>query len=111
MREIDGFASTPNADWVLLHVQVLLANDLPERLRRVRNLLPLFADSDCAPIRGTMALAAYLRSSPLAGRLPETDEVTNEADQLLCLMEVALVFPSLCSYLGYIVPAATALLA
>ena len=111
MREIDGFASTPNADWVLLHVQVLLANGLPdEALRRVRNLLPLFADSDCAPIRGTMAHAAYLavESARRAG-LPETEEVTNEADQLLGLMEGALDFPSQCSYLGYSVPAATAL--
>ena len=111
MKEIDGFASTPNADWVLLHVQVLLANGLPdEALRRVRNWLPLFADSDCAPIRGTMAHAALLavESARRAG-LPETDGVANEADRLLALMEGALDFPSQCSYLGYSVPAATAL--
>ncbi len=92
-------------------VQVLLANGLPdEALRRVRSWLPLFADSDCAPIRGTMAHAAYLavESARRAG-LPETEEVTKEADQLLGLMEGALDFPSQCSYLGYSVPVATAL--
>ena len=111
MREIDGFASTPNADWVLLHVQVLLANGLAdEALRKVRNWLPLFAESDGAPIRGTMAHAAYLavEAARRAGS-PETEDVTKEAGRLLALMEGDLDFPSQCSYLGYSVPAATAL--
>ncbi len=63
----------PNSDWVLLHIQVLLANGLPdEALQRVRRWLPLFAESDCAPVRGTMAHAAYLavESARRAG-LPE----------------------------------------
>ncbi len=111
MREIDGLASTPNSDWVLLHVQVLLANGLPdEALQRVRRCLPLFAESDCAPLRGTMAHAAYLavESARRAG-LPDTEDATDDADRLLGLMEGALDFPSQCSYLGYSVPAATAL--
>ena len=111
MSDIDGLASTPNSDWVLLHVQVLLANGLPgEALRRVRNWLPLFADSDCAPVRGTMAHAAYLAvEAARRGGLPGTAAVTEETDRLLGLMEGALDFPSQCSYLGYSVPAATAL--
>ncbi len=63
----------PQLGLVLLHVQVLLANGLPdEALQRVRRWLPLFAESDCAPVRGTMAHAAYLavESARRAG-LPE----------------------------------------
>ena len=61
-------------------------------------------------MRGTVAHGAYLavEAARRAG-LPGTAAVTEETDRLLGLMEGALDFPSQCSYLGYSVPAATAL--
>jgi DNA-binding CsgD family transcriptional regulator/tetratricopeptide (TPR) repeat protein len=110
----EGFrslAGLPNPDWVLLHIEVLVANDLAEEaLARGLGWLAAFAESDNALSRGVVAHAAYL-AIELARRkgLPDVDRAVAEADAFFGHMQGAVDFAWQCSLLGHSTSVATAL--
>jgi DNA-binding CsgD family transcriptional regulator len=113
MGDIDEMATLPNGFWALLHVEVLLANDLvDEALTRCRKWVRLFDGSDSATARGAIARAALLAVE--AGRAPgrvDLEQLLAEADAFLSRYQHALDFANQCSHLGHSVPFAVALLA
>jgi DNA-binding CsgD family transcriptional regulator/tetratricopeptide (TPR) repeat protein len=104
-------ASSPNYDWTILHVEVLLANGLVEEaLERSREWLGLFEHSDGVAGRGVVVHAAYLAIE--AGRragLPEAEELVATADAFLATYEGELGDEAVRSFLGHSTSVAVAL--
>ncbi len=111
MALMAAMASMPNYDWVLVHVQVLVANRLAqEAIDRMRDWLRQFAHSDSALGRAVVAHGAYLATE--AGRdqgIAESDELLAETDLFFGAMEGALGDAGQRSFLGHSTPVSAAL--
>jgi DNA-binding CsgD family transcriptional regulator/tetratricopeptide (TPR) repeat protein len=111
MAAFEAVASLPNYDWVLLHVNVLLDNDLgPEAVRRMQEWLQDFAHADSAAGRGVIAHAGYLAAEAGArAGLPSAKALLDLTDEYFGQAEGRLAFAHQCSFLGHSTPTAAAL--
>jgi DNA-binding CsgD family transcriptional regulator/tetratricopeptide (TPR) repeat protein len=111
MAVIDQMAALPNAEWVLLHIQVLVANGrADEAVRRMRTWTREFSQSDSAVVRGLLAHAAYLAVE--AGRadgVTDVEVLLADADTFWAPDDGRLEPEAQRSFLGYGTPVATAL--
>src|SRR4029079_8688675 len=101
-----SLALTPNYDWVLAHVQVLVANGLAaEAMDRMQRLLPAYQRSDSPPGIGVIAHAAYVsvESARQAG-LPRNADVETAAAALVDRASLGLDFAAQCSPYGHSTP-------